>query len=129
MPQTSKPVKGSGLSASCRCFLSERRVARFDAAVDQQVRAWHQKHRHDTRYRETSQDGSCQGGILFTACLKGESHGDQAKHSSKRGHQDGTQTYFAGGEDGFLKLDYLDAKLAGELTDWQHVPHHHTRTH
>src|ERR1700757_5406879 len=117
MPQTSKPVKEAGLSASCRCLLCERHVARFDAAVDQQVRAWHQKHRHDTRYRETSQDGSCQRGILFTTGLKCESHGDQAKHSSERGHQDGTQTYLAGGDDGFLKLESVLAKLAGELND------------
>src|ERR1700726_394985 len=113
MPQTSKQVKESGLSASRRCLLSERHLARFDAAVDQQVRAWHQKHRHDTRYRETSQDGSCKRCILLAACLKGESHGDQAKHSSERSHQDGTQTYFAGGDDGFLKLEALLAKLAG----------------
>src|SRR5246127_1833846 len=117
MPQVSKPVKESELSASCRCFLSERRVARFDAAMDQQVRAWHQKHRHDARNRETSQNGSCQRGILFTACLKCESHGDQAKHGSERGHQDGTQTHSAGSNDGFLKLESLRTQLAGELND------------
>src|SRR6201997_3020285 len=133
MPQTSKPVKESGLSASRRCLLSERHLARFDVAVDQQVRAWHQKHRHDTRNRETSQDGSCQRGILFTACLKGESHRDQAKHSRERGHQDGTQTYFAGGDDGLLKLESLRAKLAGELNDQNAVRHndagHHQHAH
>src|SRR5246127_5262932 len=129
MPQTSKPVKESGLSASCRCFLSERRVARFDVAVDQQVRAWHQKHRHDTRNRETSQNGSCQRGGLLTACLKCESHGDQAKHSSERGHQDGTQTHFAGSDDGFLKLESLLAKLAGELNDQYAVRNHNASHH
>src|SRR6201987_6281072 len=124
MPKTSKPVKESGLSASRRCLLSERHLSRFYVAVDQQVRAWHQKHRHDTRNRETSQDGSCQRGILFTAGLKCESHGDQAKHSSERGHQDGTQTHFAGGDDGFLKLESLLAKLAGELNDQDAVRNH-----
>src|SRR5258708_33208012 len=62
-PQTNKPVKESGLSASCRCLLSARHLTRFDVAVDQQVRAWPHKHRHDPRNRETSQDGSCQRGI------------------------------------------------------------------
>src|SRR5580704_8199332 len=133
MPQTSKRVKESRLSASNRCLLSERHPTRFDVAVDQQVRAWHQKHRHDTRNRETSQDGSCQGRILFTACLKGESHGDQAKHSSERGHQDGTQTYFASGDNGFLKLESLFPKLAGELNDQNAVRNndagHHQHPH
>ena len=101
----------------------------FAPAVNGEIHGGHEKHGDDHGEREAADDGAGQRRVLLAAGFQAERHGNHAQQRGQRGHQDRTQTDFAGLHRGLQQRQSLFVEHVGELDDQNGVRHHDAGHH
>src|SRR5580698_8064380 len=104
-----------GESASCVSLRGIASIFVFATAVDKQVHGGNEEDGDSNRDAEAANDRASKWSVLLTACFKSERHRNHAEQRGERGHENGTQTDFAGVDHSVEQRLSLAVQDAGEL--------------